>query len=251
MMLSEALAKDENGMITFVGAGGKSSLLRRLGMEWSLQGRPFLVTTTTKMFYEQVTEFAPVCCDEYDRGLSSVEKNLSCRGYAGWFSNHDGDKVLGLPLEWIERFSQMGLVSNVLIEGDGAAQKLIKAPNQNEPVVSALNKIVVGVLNLGAVGKNLDPAVVHRLDLVTELLDKKQGDRIEPQDIAILACHQKGVFYNTYGDRILVLTNVESCNLKVAEEIIEKIMQIEKKGIRRFVVTKGFDKQIEPVLLII
>lgn len=251
MMLSEALAKDENGMITFVGAGGKSSLQRRLGTEWRLQGRSFLMTSTTKMFYEQIAEFAPVCCDEYDRGLAAVEKNLILSGYAGWFRKLDGDKVLGLPLEWIERFSHSDLVSNILIEGDGAAQKLIKAPNRNEPVVSALNKIVVGVLNLGAVGKNLDSSIAHRLDLVTELLDKKQGDKVETKDIAVLACHKKGIFNNTYGERILVLTNVESCSLKLAEDIIDKINQMGKNGIRRFVVTKGFDKQIEPVLLII
>lgn len=250
MILSDVLAKDENGMITFVGAGGKSSLLRKLGMEWREQGRSFLVTTTTKMFYEQIMEFAPVICDDYNRGLSYVEKNLNLYGYVGWFREHYDNKVRGLPLDWIENFSQTGLVSSILIEGDGARQKLLKAPADNEPVVSSQNKIVVGVLNLGAVSQELSPAIVHRLEIVTHLLNKRPGEKIEPQDIAILACHKRGIFYNTYGERILVLTNVESCDIKIAEEIIDMIKNIGKSGIRRFVVTKGYDKQIEPVLVI-
>lgn len=249
-MLSNALAKDENGMITFVGAGGKSSLLRKLGMEWREQGRSFLVTTTTKMFYLQIIDFAPVFCDDYNRGLFYVEKNLNLYGYVGWFREYYDNKVRGLPLDWIEKFSQTGLVSSILIEGDGARQKLLKAPADNEPVVSSLNRIIVGVLNLGAIGQELSPAIVHRLEIVTQLLDKRPGEKIEPKDIAILACHKRGIFHNTYGERILVLTNVESCNIKIAEEIIEIIRNMGKCGIRRFVVTKGYDTQIEPVLII-
>lgn len=249
-MLSDALAKDENGMITFVGAGGKSSLMRKLAMEWREQGRSFLLTTTTKMFYQQIIDFAPVFCDDYNRGLFYVEKNLNLFGYAGWFKEYYDNKVSGIPLDWIEKFSQTGLVSSILIEGDGARQKLLKAPGDNEPIVSSQNKIVVGVLNLGAIGQELSPAIVHRLENVIPLIGKRPGEKIEPQDIAALACHKRGIFFNTYGERILALTNVESCDIKTAEEIIEIIKNIGKSGIRRFVITKGYDMQVEPILII-
>jgi probable selenium-dependent hydroxylase accessory protein YqeC len=248
MKLSDALETEKNSVITFVGAGGKSSLLRRLGTEWREQGRPFLLTTTTKMFYRQVLEFAPVICSDYKKGLIHVENNITRWGYAGWFREVYDKKVLGLPVEWIDKLISVELVSNILIEGDGARQKLVKAPAADEPLVPSLNKTVIGVLSLAALDKELTSSVVHRLDIVAPLLGKRIGEKIKTHDIALLASGDRGIFSNASGEKMLVLTNGESCSIKTIMEIIDIIKATGKNDIRKFVVTSGFDKQMEPIL---
>lgn len=249
--LSRALGHEENGIISFVGAGGKSSLLRKLGREWREQGRRFLTTTTTKMFFWQVRDFAPVFCCDYHRGLYHIKRFISQYGYAGWYCKWYAQKVQGVPPEWIDRLFASGLVANVLVEGDGARHKLLKVPGENEPVVPSLNKTVIGVLNLKALGQELTLNVVHHAEKVVGFLGKKQGDIVTPQDYVLLASHERGIFHNAPGERILVLTGGQADNFKAAEEIIARLKEQGKNDksqeIRRFVVTGGYDKQMKVV----
>lgn len=236
-------------MITFVGAGGKSSLLRKLAAEWQVQGHTFLLTTTTKMGPEQVEEFEPVYSSDYEEGLRQAWEKLSRNGYAAWFTERTEKKVSGLPPEWLDKVYQAGIAQSILVEGDGAGQRLLKAPREGEPVVPALNETAVGILNLGALGKKLAPDIVFRLESVCALLHKNEGAVIEPTDFMTLAVHERGIFKDTYGEKLLVLTNAESAGLQAAEEIIMHIQKRKDNRIQRFLVTQGFDKQLELVKL--
>ncbi|MDX9871487.1 MAG: selenium cofactor biosynthesis protein YqeC [Clostridia bacterium] len=249
MKLSDVFA-EKNGMITFVGAGGKSSLLRKLAAEWQEEGHPFLLTTTTKMGPEQVQEYDPVFSPDFEDGLRQVQEKLDQYGYAAWFQERTATKAVGLPVDWLDSVYCAGLVQSILAEGDGAGQKLLKAPREGEPVVSRLNETVVGVLNLGALGRRLGPDIVFRLELVAVLLGKDEGEVITPGDYVTLALHERGIFSRTYGEKLLVLTNVESADLDIAEEMIARISERPGCDIRRFLVTRGFDKQLEPVKIV-
>lgn len=253
MRLSEALGIEKDRVITCVGAGGKSSLLITLANELRDEGRKFLLTTTTKMYYEQVSSFAPVFCSDYDRGIEHLGKRVEKYHYAGWFRRYVGLKALGLPTDWVDNIYRARLVSNILVEGDGARRKLIKAPDCHEPAVPSTSDLVIGVLSLKAIGQILSSSIAHRLEIVSDILDKKPGEVIEPLDLAILAGHERGIFQNVPGEKIVVLTGGEPGNCcAIAEEVAARLKSMKKTNLKssnimRIVVTNGFGDRMKPL----
>ncbi len=242
MKLREALGILETGMVTAVGAGGKTSLLLSLAAEWQEKKAPFLLTTTTKMFFWQVQSYRPVMCRDYERGVRYVCKSLDKYGFASWFMRWRGTKVDGVFPRWLDMFMATKAVPHIFVEGDGARRKLIKAPASHEPVVPFANHLTLGVINLGALGCRLTPRYVHRPEILARLLGKSPGDTIEVRDIAVLAGHQQGVFQNTAGEKILVLTGGNREGISSVEKILKSLATFNTIGIKRCVLTAGFGR---------
>ncbi|MBZ4653505.1 MAG: hypothetical protein JG781_844 [Peptococcaceae bacterium] len=240
MKLSEALEVSEAGIITAVGAGGKTSLLLSLATEWCDRKAPFLLTTTTKMFFWQVQNHRPVICRDYERGVRYLRKLLDRHGFASWFTRWRGIKVDGVPPHWLDVFFQTQLVPHIFVEGDGARRKLIKAPAPHEPVVPFSNHLTLGVINLGALGRALTPRHVHRPEILARLLDKSLGDTIEVRDIAVLAGHKQGIFKGTPGEKALVLTGGNRTDVSSGEKILKYLSTANEVGIKRLILTEGF-----------
>lgn len=249
MKMTEALGLGDNSVLTCVGAGGKTSLLMTLGTEWQQEGRPFLLTATTKMFCWQVLDFYPVFCRDYERGSRQVRKFLAKHGCAAWFRNWRETKVDGLPPEWIDGLVRAGLVANVLVEGDGARRKLLKAPASHEPVIPTASNLVAGVLSLRAVGEELSAATVHRVEIAAKLLGKRCGAQIEAVDLATLAVHPQGIFKGTSQPRVLVLTGRDPENGRQAEAIAKLLKRLRSSpaDLVACVVTEGYGKQMRAV----
>ena len=248
MKLSEALDVPEAGIITAVGAGGKTSLLLSLANEWRERKDPFLLTTTTKMFFRQVQNLQPVMCGDYERGVRYLRKILERHGFASWFARWRGTKVDGVPARWLDQFFQTNLVPHIFVEGDGARRKLIKAPAPHEPVVPCFNRLTLGVLNLGVLGFALAPRHVHRPEILARLLNKSLGDTIEVKDIALLAGHKRGIFKGAPGGgKVLVLTGVNRKNVSSGEEILEYLPTANEVGIKRCVLLEGFGKNMQVI----
>ncbi|MCR4441428.1 MAG: selenium cofactor biosynthesis protein YqeC [Peptococcaceae bacterium] len=246
MNLTEALGLEENSFLTCVGAGGKTSLLMTLGTEWQKEGRPFLLTATTKMFCWQVLDFYPVFCRDYERGSRQVRKFMSKHGCAAWFRAWRETKVDGLPPEWIDELIRTGFAANVLVEGDGARKKLLKVPAPHEPVIPSASNLVAGVLSLKAVGEEFSSRFVHRLEIAAELLGKKPGERIEAADLATLAAHPQGIFKGAGQKKVLVLAGRDGENGSQAEIIAEQLNS-SPAHIAACVVTEGYGKLMKPV----
>ena len=60
--LPERLGLGERELVSIVGAGGKTTLLRMLGSDLSSVGARVILTTTTRMAADQISE--PVCWSE-------------------------------------------------------------------------------------------------------------------------------------------------------------------------------------------
>lgn len=247
MKLSEALGVPEAGIVTAVGAGGKTSLLLSLANEWRERKEPFLLTTTTKMFFRQVQNLQPVICGDYERGVRYLRKILGRNGYASWFARWRGTKVDGVPARWLEQFFQTHLVPHIFVEGDGARRRLIKAPAPHEPVVPLSNHLTLGVLNLGALGFALAPRHVHRPEILAGLLNKSLGDTIEVKDFALLAGHKRGIFKGASGKKVLVLTGVNRTNAASGEKILKYLPTANEVGIKRCVLLEGFGMNMQVV----
>lgn len=245
IMLTEALEIQKGGIITCVGAGGKSSLLMSLAGEWRENKGSFLLTTTTKMFFPQVINFAPVFSRDQLRGKKWVSKFLGKFGYAGWFTGWRGIKVDGIPPGWIDEFSGDRLVSAVFVEGDGARQKLLKVPAEYEPVIPKSTDLVVGVLSLQALGQELDSRVVHRLERMEAILGKKQGHKLVLPDLAALALHPQGIYGGFPGKKILVLTGAHGTGGDDLREILNSLKKMALSHVlSSVIITEGFGSKM-------
>lgn len=193
--LAEALRLAPGSMVTFVGAGGKTSSLRRLVEERESQ-ELLLVTCTTRLAYSErdmaahhleVGEAADL------RVLPELLRRHGSLLITGSSELEEG-KLEGLPPEWVERardrVRSVGAV--VAVEGDGARGRWLKGPANHEPLVPTGTDVFVPCMNLNALDQRLDEEVAHRPERVAELVGTRMGDRITAEHAVRLLTHLDG-----------------------------------------------------------
>jgi probable selenium-dependent hydroxylase accessory protein YqeC len=159
-------------MVSFIGAGGKTTSLFHLASELRAEGKKLLVTTTTKIFRPAKPHVDRLfLIDDVNAFLSEtaglVPPVIIC---AGRSLSEDG-KLIGLPVGWLAPLQASGQFNAILIEADGAASRLFKVPAETEPVVPESSTVVIWVMSIKAVGKPLDSRFVHRAERAVGLLD--------------------------------------------------------------------------------
>lgn len=148
-----------------VGAGGKTSLIKRLTNEYRKQGRSVFVTTSTHMFVEADT----LVTEDVD----SIIYELKTKGYV-MAGASCGEKIRALPKEVYEEVCRHA--DEVLVEADGSKHLPLKFPNETEPVIYDNVEEIIVVCGLHGLGKSAKEAV-HRI----ELASRKTG--ISPEDV--------------------------------------------------------------------
>jgi len=127
-------------------------------------------------------------------------------------------KVRGLPPEWVDDLGLSFPGLTLLVEADGAARKPLKAPAAHEPVIPASADLVLAVAGVDAVGLGLDPASVHRPELIARLTGLRPGERLGPREVATVLRH-------TVGTRpVYILNKVDSeADLAKAEAVVAEL----------------------------
>ncbi len=182
-------------MVTFVGAGGKTSSLRRLVQERAADERVMVTCTTRLAFAERdLAGHHLVVQDEPELrqlpGLLHSHGSLLLTGVP----EPETGKLEGLSPDWIERARDRVRTTGavVAVEGDGARGKWLKAPADHEPVVPSSTDVFSPTLNLKALGRPLDGEVAHRAGRVAELVGARIGDRITAEHAVQLLTHPGG-----------------------------------------------------------
>lgn len=178
--LSSLLGLTDSHILTFIGGGGKTSLMNTLGIEFAKQRIPTLLTTTTHIMKP---EFLPskACIEE-----ENLEQITS------FFTNLEEDilplAALGIPektiynkVKWkspsINFMKKLSLFSRkysnislrILCEGDGSKRLPIKLPKDGEPVFFPKTDTVIGVIGLSCLGKPIKE-MLFRYELLPELI---------------------------------------------------------------------------------
>ena len=153
-----------------VGAGGKTSLIRKMANEYREQGRKVFVTTSTHMFVENDT----LVTEDVDAILQELES----KGYV-MAGSSCGEKIKALPLEVYEEVCKYA--DEVLVEADGSKHMPLKFPNDTEPVIYDNVEEIIVVCGLHGLGK-LAKETVHRVELASRQIG------IQPDDV-IRATH--------------------------------------------------------------
>ena len=189
--LASAL-KIEPGMTAIIGSGGKSTLLKTLGLELMRAGSRVLLCTTTHMFpvagvpwdgssrrldaapCKPGTPHVPGCTCEACAGLV---RGSICQ--AGVLDPETGK--LSSPAEPVDELAQR--FDYVLAEADGSKRLPLKAHAAWEPVIPAGTANVVWVVGASGLDKPV-AEVVHRPELFCERCGCKPTDIATPERVA-------------------------------------------------------------------
>lgn len=189
--LASAL-KIEPDMTAIIGSGGKSTLLRALGLELMRAGSRVLLCTTTHMFpvagvpwdgssrrldaapWKPGAAHAPGCTCKVCAGMS---RGSICQ--AGVLDPETGK--LSAPAEPPNELAQR--FDYVLAEADGSKRLPLKAHAAWEPVIPAATANVVWVVGASGLGKPV-AEVVHRPELFCERCGCEPTDIATPERVA-------------------------------------------------------------------
>ena len=184
--------KIKPGITAIVGSGGKSTLLRALGLELMRAGGRVLLCTTTHMFpvagvpwdgssrrldaapWKPGALHTPGCTCEVCVGLA---RGSICQ--AGVLDPETGK--LSSPAEPLDQLAQR--FDYVLAEADGSKRLPLKAHAAWEPVIPAGTANVIWVVGASGLGKPVSEAV-HRPELFCERCGYEPSDIATPERVA-------------------------------------------------------------------
>lgn len=184
--LREQLSIGGHELISVVGAGGKSTVLFSLGSELAEVGGRVVLTTTTKMARDQVTEPACWSIDPVD-----VEKYLEKGSPVFVALREIAGKITGPTPESADRLFLETTADFVLVEADGARSMPVKAPADHEPVIPGRSTLVIVVAAIDAVGRPI-AEVSHRPERVAALAGVGEVDVLTVPDLASVLLHPDG-----------------------------------------------------------
>jgi probable selenium-dependent hydroxylase accessory protein YqeC len=150
-------------VITFIGAGGKTTCLRSITQEIDSAGQRVVATTTTKVFPEEhISAWKAPCCPP------PQEQEEACFWYAKVEEN--SGKWIGPSLKVVDEAIAVNTKRIWVIEGDGARGRKLKCWGLHEPQIPRFSDCAVLVLDGGLWEKVLQSDHVHRLESCPDLL---------------------------------------------------------------------------------
>lgn len=166
----------ERGTCAIIGAGGKSTLLRKLAEELSESGRGrVVVATSTKMY---VPDWCPVVLDG---GLGEVEAALASCPLVCVGAIHAPTGKLDAPRLAFDELAQ--LADYVIVEADGAKGLPLKAHAPHEPVIPSCASRTVCVAGVDGIGGRISQ-VCHRPERFAQLAGLTPDDAVTPEALA-------------------------------------------------------------------
>lgn len=182
----------EPGITAIIGSGGKSTLLKTLGLELMRAGGRVLLCTTTHMFpvagvpwdgsnrrldaapWRPGASHVPGCTCE---ACADMSRGSICQ--AGVLDPETGK--LSAPAEPLNELAQR--FDYVLAEADGSKRLPLKAHAAWEPVIPATTANVVWVVGASGLGKPV-AEVVHRPELFCGRCGCEPTDAATPEHVA-------------------------------------------------------------------
>lgn len=263
--LMTGLKLKNGGVISIVGAGGKTSLMFRLAAELSGAGESVLTTTTTRIFLPDKGQSPEVVIGDSLKTILeayAAVKKTSTHMTAGsrvFIDRKDPpshahileqhQKLVGFEPEFIDEIYATGVFRWILVEADGAAGRPLKAPASFEPVIPQSSTLVVGVLGLDGVGKPLNADSIFRPDQFGHITGLIEGEPVTAADCVTSILHKNGIMKDdsSRAERIVFLNKADqSGRMTIARQITRLMTEKYPTDVQRVVI--GQVLQDPPVL---
>lgn len=252
--LSPLLGLADSQIITFIGGGGKTSLMNTLGKEFASHGYPTLLTTTTHIMKPDFLSDESYIENEDLGQLVNIFTNLK-KNTLPLAALGIPEKVVNSNIKWrspssdfcekIAEFSKKFSTKNpykflkILCEGDGSKRLPIKLPKDGEPVFFPKTDTVIGVIGLSCLGKPIKETL-FRYELLPNLtsLDNYFMKSLQSADIVTtdflyrLCLSEKGLRKNITSQKFCIIFNqADILDEKALAEVITLRNQLQTKGI--------------------
>ncbi len=236
-----------SGVVSFVGGGGKTSLMFHLAHQLSRAGKRVLTTTTTKLFVPTPDQSQIVLINvDPEAILSQTPSRLHKSNHITAAAVYlvDSGKLQGFAPESIRIFQESGLFDWILVEADGAARRPLKAPAGHEPVVPSNTTVLVSVAGLEVLGKPLTEELVFRSELAVKLMGLALGEVITESALARLIAHPLGSFKGapSQARRLIFLNKADSPERRdYGARVAEQLRRIEHPLAEVLIVGQALD----------
>jgi probable selenium-dependent hydroxylase accessory protein YqeC len=233
--IREKLLPQEGGIVSLVGAGGKTTLMFRLARELTEAGERVLITTTTKIRKPTEEQCASlVVTADVGDAIREAEECLAVHPHVT-AAREDlvaEGKLGGFDPSAIDEIKKSGLFRWVLVEADGAAGRPLKAPADYEPVVPSCSSSVIGVIGLDGVGKPLEERYVLRPERFSRISGLSLGSPVTEESIACVIEHREGLFKGCPSEagRLVLLNKADDDRTRQAGQRIASILSGSGKG---------------------
>ena len=190
-------------LISLTGAGGKTATLWWLARAFAAEGKRVLVTTTTRMYLPRPDQYRQLSLTgRIDPNHLADLPRQQEPGIHAVFAGLDAaiGKVRGLAPETVDALKHSGRYDVLLVEADGARQRLFKLPEQHEPCIPASSDCVIAVLGSAMLDAPVTPDNMLRWDRFQALTGLKSGERLSWQVLEPLLDHPQGLFKGTPAD---------------------------------------------------
>lgn len=232
-------------VISAVGAGGKTSTIRKLAEEYALAGEKAIVLTTTHMREETTPWSCVIAREEWkkkDEILDKAKELLNQYGQVWLGTKADKGKMSSVPPGILKELE--GWKLPLLIEADGARMLPLKVPGEREPVILPRTTHVLSVYGMNALGQQLR-AVCFRSERAAEFLNKSETDLVTEADLVRLACQECGGRKGCpeQAEYIVVFHQADT---KARQQSAERMARkLKKKGIQKILITSYLDEEKE------
>lgn len=217
--LTEFLQVKKNDVISFAGAGGKTTTIFALAQELKdTADYKILVTTTTKMMREKE---AITVEDEAFIKEQLQTKRLVMAG------TDLGRKMGCFAMDFLQKIIPLSDIT--LIEADGAQRRPFKMPRSYEPVYLPCTTKIVYLAGMTALGQKIED--LSRSDIMADFLHKQPAEKLTAEDMVKILQSEQGAKKDVQHRDFYVILNQadDEKNLRSAVQIAA---ELDKSGIK-------------------
>ena len=207
------------GITAIVGAGGKTTVLSRLALSGREERLPIMISATVDMDcidIDGVEPFDVICTDDIEKGEAFCVDRIHKGHVPAWFRGlNENDQYMGLDPQTIDMLKQHHPAWYIVVEGDKAEHKWLKAPLADDIPLPATCDAVIGVVNLQMLG---------------HALSKEKVEGVETE-------HPRGMFRGVQCAKILFCTGYNAVQHRMTEALLD---DLEDFGLTVSVLADGY-----------
>ena len=217
--LTEFLQVKKHDVISFAGAGGKTTTIFALAQELKdIADYKILVTTTTKMMREKE---AITVEDEVFIKEQLQTKRLVIAG------TDLGRKMGCFTMDFLQRIILLSDIT--LIEADGAQRRPFKMPRSYEPVYLPCTTKIVYLAGMTALGQKIED--LSRSDIMADFLHKQPAEKLTAEDMVKILQSEQGAKKDVQHRDFYVILN-QADDEKILHSAVQIAAELHKSGIK-------------------